>query len=129
MGFFLEYYFNIKCIDSVMKFSKYNSNYLLNVLIIIKNILGFVHILISTIFTYLFISFLGRKVSSFFIVIFNILYLSYLHIKIMYYSPGWNVQINTLYMMTICKFSSLAFAYEDGAKKDEDIKNSYWRSK
>ena len=47
----------------------------------------------------------------------------------MYGDSGWTMQIDSLYMMSICKFSSLAFAYEDGNKKDEDIKNSYWRSK
>jgi len=47
----------------------------------------------------------------------------------MYTRNGWTMEVDTLYMMSICKFSSLAFAYEDGAKKDEDIKNNYWRSK
>lgn len=40
-----------------------------------------------------------------------------------------NVDIDALYMMIICKFSSLAFAYEDGEKKDEEIQNNYWRTK
>ncbi len=42
---------------------------------------------------------------------------------------GWNLDATTIYMMSICKFSSLAFSYEDGEKKDEEIKNSYHRSK
>ena len=40
-----------------------------------------------------------------------------------------SIDIDSLYMMIICKFSSLGFAYEDGEKHDEDIQNNYWKSK
>ena len=42
---------------------------------------------------------------------------------------GWEIDITAILMMSICKFSSLAFSYEDGMKKDEDFKNSFHRSK
>jgi hypothetical protein len=44
-------------------------------------------------------------------------------------SRGISIDIDSLYMMIICKFSSLGFAFEDGEKKDEDLQNNYWRSK
>jgi lysophospholipid acyltransferase len=87
-------------------------------------------LLIATIFTYLFIYFLGRKVSAFWVLILTVIHLSILHIKRMIEDfGGWNLDATTIYMMSICKFSSLAFSYEDGEKKDEEIKNSYHRSK
>ena len=41
---------------------------------------------------------------------------------------SWKVDDpTTIYMMSICKFSSLAFSYEDGMKKDEEMKNRHHR--
>jgi hypothetical protein len=80
--------------------------------------------------TYLFITMFGRKYSAFYVLAFNILYLSALHINKMIKNYGqWGIEVNTLYMMSICKFSSVAFAYEDGGKKEEEIKGSYHRAK
>ncbi len=42
---------------------------------------------------------------------------------------GWEIDVTTILMMSICKFSSIAFSYEDGGKDDSLIKNSYHRSK
>jgi len=47
----------------------------------------------------------------------------------MFSTRNINIDIDALYMMIICKFSSLGFAYEDGEKNDEDIQNNYWKSK
>ena len=41
----------------------------------------------------------------------------------------WKIGIESLYMMSICKFSSIAFNYEDGASEESEIKNSYHRKK
>ena len=84
-----------------------------------------IHILISGIYTYLFIKFCGRKYSAFYILIFSLLHLSYLHVKRMYRTfEGWKIDDpTTIYMMSICKFSSIAFSYEDGEKKDEEFKD------
>ena len=39
---------------------------------------------------------------------------------------GWKIDDpTTIYMMSICKFSSLAFSYEDGEKKEEEFKNKH----
>ena len=39
---------------------------------------------------------------------------------------GWKIDDpTTIYMMSICKFSSLAFSYEDGAKKEEEFKSEH----
>ena len=85
------------------------------------------HIFISAIFTYLFIKYYGRKHSAFYVLFFSLLYLSYLHIKRMFSTyKGWKIDDpNTIYMMSICKFSSLAFSYEDGGKKEEELKNNH----
>ena len=88
---------------------------------------GIIHTFISTIITYLFIKFYGRKKSAFYILIITILYLTYLHLSRMFTDyGGWTIDDpTTIYMMTICKFSSLAFSYEDGAKDDKDFKNEH----
>ena len=88
--------------------------------------LNTIHILISAIFTYLFIHFYGRKLSAYYVFIFSLLYLSYLHIIRMFDKNLWKVDDpTTIYMMSICKFSSLAFSYEDGEKEEKDFKNSH----
>jgi hypothetical protein len=80
--------------------------------------------------THFFISFLGRRYSAFYVLVFNILYLSALHINKMIRIYGqWGIEVNAIYMMSICKFSSVAFAFEDGGKKEEEIKSSYHKAK
>ena len=90
---------------------------------------GTIHILLSTIGTYLFIQFYGRKLSAFYVMIGTIFYLSFLHVKRMIYDyGGWTIDdVTTIYMMTICKFSSLAFSYEDGGKPLSELKNAHHR--
>ena len=89
--------------------------------------LNTIHILISAIITYLFIKYFGRKYSAFYVFIGSLIYLSYLHIKRMFREfEGWKIDDpTTIYMMSICKFSSLAFSYEDGEKDEKDFKNSH----
>ena len=87
----------------------------------------FIHILIPAIFTYLFIKYFGRKYSAFYVFIFSLLYLSYLHLKRLFEEYGeWRGDdITLIFMMTICKYSSLAFSYEDGGKDINEIKNNH----
>ena len=91
--------------------------------------LNTIHILVSGIFTFLFIKYFGRKYSAFYVFVGSLLYLSYLHIERMFRTDkSWKVDDpTTIYMMSICKFSSLAFSYEDGMKKDEEMKNRHHR--
>jgi len=42
---------------------------------------------------------------------------------------GWSIEVSTIYMMSICKFSGIAFSYEDGAVMEQDLKDQYIRSK
>ena len=87
------------------------------------------HILMSAIVTYLFIKYFGRKYSAYYVFIASLLYLAFLHIARMFREDkSWKVDDpTTIYMMSICKFSSLAFSYEDGMKKDEEMKNRHHR--
>ena len=90
--------------------------------------LNTVHIFITAIFTYLFMKYFGRKYSAFYVLIGSLLYLSILHIKRMFEPDDWKIDDpTTIYMMSICKFSSLAFSYEDGMKKKEEIISSHHR--
>ena len=86
-----------------------------------------IHILISSIFTYLFIKNFGRKYTAYYVFVSSLIYLSYLHILRMFRKDqSWKIDDpTTIYMMSICKFSSLAFSYEDGAKKEEEFKNEH----
>ena len=89
-----------------------------------------IHLVIITIVTYLFISFLGRKISAFYILIYTMTHLSSVHIYRMIYEYGnWKIDVTSILMISICKFSSIAFSYEDGIKKNEDFKSSYHNSK
>ena len=87
-----------------------------------------IHIFISAIFTYIFIKYFGRRYSAFYVLVGSLIYLSYLHVKRMFRPESWKVDDpTTIYMMSICKFSSLAFSYEDGMKKEEEIKGPHHR--
>lgn len=88
-----------------------------------------IHTFLSSVITYLFIVFYGRKKSPFIILIGSIAYLSFLHIYRMIVDyGGWTIDDpTTIYMMTICKFSSLAFSYDDGAKEDKEFINAHNR--
>jgi lysophospholipid acyltransferase len=80
--------------------------------------------------TYFFMKFYGRKVSAIVIVAITITHLSFIHIYRMVTDwGGWSLEVTTIYMMSLCKFSSIAFNYEDGGKDDSEIKSSYHRSK
>jgi lysophospholipid acyltransferase len=88
------------------------------------------HLLAATAMTYIFIKYFGRRYSAIWILTLTVMHLSYLHIRRMYYDyGGWKLDVSTIYMMSICKFSSIAFSYEDGAKDDSMIKSSYHREK
>ena len=82
--------------------------------------LNCIHIFISAILTFLFMHFYGRKLSAFYVFIFSLVYLSFLHIYRIFFDYGeWRADDPTIiYMMSICKFSSLAFSYEDGGKDE-----------
>jgi len=84
---------------------------------------GIIHTLISTIITYLFMKYLGRKISAFVILIGTMIYLSTLNIIKMFHKYGeWALDDeSTIYMMVLCKLSSMAFSYEDGEKNDKDF--------
>jgi lysophospholipid acyltransferase len=88
------------------------------------------HIVIATLFTYFFIATVGRKVSAFWVLGLTVGHLSALHIYRMITDfGGWQLDASTIYMMSICKFSGLAFSYEDGEKPEKDIRNKYHREK
>ncbi len=72
----------------------------------------------------------GRKLSAFYVLGFTVAHLSYLHIYRMVIDyGGWRIDTSTIYMMSICKFSAIAFSYEDGAVPEQDLKDKYMRSK
>ena len=90
---------------------------------------GTIHPFIGGLYTYLFMKFFGRKKTAFYVFVITFLHLTFLHLYRMYTMYGeWTADDTTsLYMMTICKFSSMAFSYEDGEKNDSEIKNKHWK--
>lgn len=42
---------------------------------------------------------------------------------------GWNLDVSTIYMMSVVKFSAMAFSYEDGGKQESEISSSYLKEK
>jgi len=90
--------------------------------------LAMIHIIGATLVTYLFIQFFGRKLPPSIILVSTIIQLSYLHLtKQDQTKGGWSLDISVIYMMSICKFSSLAFSYDDGGKRDHY--NQYYLKK
>jgi len=79
--------------------------------------------------THIYVIFFARKFSSFIILFLNLIYLSYCHFIRMFDEDVSRVGIETIYMISICKYCSISFGYEDGCKKDEELKNSHWRAK
>ena len=91
---------------------------------------GIAHLFFETLCTYLFIYFLGRKVSAFYLVIFNFAHLTYLHFYDYWYHYGeWTLGAETVCMVSLCKFSIIAFNYEDGAKEDSQLSNEFFKKK
>ena len=86
-----------------------------------------IHTLFSTITSYLFIYFFGRKNSPFYLLIGTMIHLSYLNIYRMVINyGGWMIDdISTIYMMSLAKYTAFAFAYDDGKKDIKDIKSAY----
>ena len=87
------------------------------------------HILFTTLYTHFFITVLGRKLSPFYLLLANLSHLSYLHLRRMVVDFKWSIEITTCFMMTFCKFSNLAFSYDDGGLKDDSKLKSYHKEK
>lgn len=90
---------------------------------------GVIHAFISAFGTWFFIKYYGRKKSAFWVFLLTFVYLSGMHLyRILMLYGEWSGDDTTIiYMMTICKYSSLAFSYEDGEKEDKDLKNNHWK--
>ena len=85
------------------------------------------HTVFSTIITYYFISFYGRKLSPFYVLLYTILHLSVLNVHRMFFDfGGWAIDdISTIMMVFVAKASSFAFSYEDGCKDLSEIKSAH----
>ena len=85
--------------------------------------LNIIHTIFSTLSTYGFLYFFGRKLSPFIVLIYTIIHLDVLHIYRMFVDyGGWTIDDpTTIYMMTLCKYTSIVFSYDDGKKDDKDI--------
>ena len=88
------------------------------------------HNIFSTVTSYLFVYFFGRKLSPFYLLIATMIHLSYLNIYIMIVDyGGWTIDdVSTTYMMAVTKFSAFAFSYDDGKKDIKDIRSEYHRN-
>lgn len=85
------------------------------------------HTLFSTITSYFFIYYYGRKKSPFYLLIATMIHLSYLNIYRMIVDyGGWMIDdISTIYMVDLTKYVAFAFSYDDGKKDLKDIKSEY----
>ncbi|MCQ2816817.1 MAG: hypothetical protein MJ252_06085 [archaeon] len=81
---------------------------------------GMIHVLISTVVTYLFMKYWGRTKSPFILVFYTFSHLSFLHIQRMFAPSDWKISYpDTVYMLTMLKFTSMAFSYADGGEEQE----------
>ena len=63
-------------------------------------------------------------------MILSLAHLAYLQIRNMISHYGIGIlEINITYMIQLCKFTQIAFNYEDGGKDEKEIKYSYHREK
>ena len=85
------------------------------------------HTVFSTLVTYYFIYFYGRKLSPAFVLLGVILHLSVLNVHRMFFDfAGWAIDdVSTIYMVLVAKYSSFAFSYDDGGKDIKDIKSAH----
>ena len=92
--------------------------------------INMLHTIFSTISTYLFVYFLGRKISPFYLLIGIMIHLSYLHIYRMIVDyGGWTVDdITTIYMISVTKYSSFAFSFADGNIDPKNIKSEHHKA-
>ena len=92
--------------------------------------INIIHTIFSTITSYLFVYYFGRKLSPFYLLIATMIHLSYLNIYRMIVDyGGWMIDdISTIYMMMVTKYTSFAFSYDDGKKDLKDIKSDYHKT-
>jgi hypothetical protein len=84
------------------------------------------NLVFATFYTYFFILYFGRKRSPFIIIFITIAHLTIIHLQnYFFYYGDWALGVESVYMMSICKFSSIVFNYDDGGKKVEDLKSKY----
>lgn len=85
------------------------------------------HTVFGTIASYLFVYYLGRKVSPFYLLVASLIHLSYLNIYRMIIDfGGWMIDdVSTIHMIMVAKYSSFAFSYSDGDKDPETIKSKH----
>ena len=85
------------------------------------------HTIFSTLITYYFLKFFGRKYSPVYVLLGAMLHLSILNIHRMFFDfGGWAIDdVSTIYMVYVAKYSSVAFSYDDGGKDIEEIKSSH----
>ncbi len=68
--------------------------------------------------------------SANYLLAFNFIHLSYLHVwRYLYLYGEWTLGVDTVFMMSLCKFSTLAFNYEDGGLPSEELASSYFKDK
>ena len=81
------------------------------------------HILFSSLTILLMIKSFPKSKIGAYVTIYSMLHLSFLHLYRMIYDyGGWTMDITTIFMMTICKFS--AFAYCHGDSEDLNLRES-----
>lgn len=115
---------------NILTFWIYNFDNITDLNYLNKKLLDIIHIILATFCTYLFLRFYGRKLSPFYILGLTVAHLSYLHVYRMIVDyGGWKMDISLIYMMSICKFSAIAFSYEDGAFNDKDLSDKYMKAK
>lgn len=85
------------------------------------------HTIFSTLVTYYYCYFFGRKKSPTFVLLFAMLHLSILNIHRMFFDfGGWAIDdVSTIYMILVAKFSAFAFSYSDGGKDIKTIKSEH----
>ena len=105
---------------------------LISGLLLCYNMYGYeiYHIFIDALVTHYFIVYFGRKKSAFWVLLFTLFHISYVHLERMIYDyGGWTLDVSGIYMMSVVKFSAFAFSYEDGGKDDKELVNTYMKEK
>lgn len=85
------------------------------------------HTVFSTLSTYLFVYYFGRKKSPFYVLVGTMIHLSYINIKRMIEDYGnWSIDsVSTIYMMTLAKYTDFAFSYDDGKLDPKTIRSEH----
>lgn len=88
--------------------------------------LASLNLIVTTLACLCILSFSNREKVGNYTTVYVFTHLSILHLYRMYYDyGGWSMDITTIYMMSVCKFTAFAYCYADGGREESSLLPRY----